>query len=365
VSTSEFEVSVTEEQALQFAGISGDWNPLHTDRAYAEGTSYRRPVLHGAYSAGLISRMAGMHIPGRACLLHGIRLKFVAPILLPATLRVRGTQVRDSAGEGMVNVQVNDAVTGTLYVEGSYTYGRHLSCDDANPVQKCIVSRPSGESAILVTGSSGGLGSALLAKLGERAIGLRRPTTGGSLANLALGDLPSLLAGRPIGGIIHCGWPAPDNQRLTNLEEETDAAILHHVAIPLGDCVKLAQALCAYGRPKAPLVLVGSTAAYAGRHNWKSPLYSLSKSLIPTLVKILSMEFGAKDMRCVGVEFDVIDGGMNNGMRPTVRIAHADRTPSGTLASPAEAADQLVWVLENASSLISGATLSLSGGALP
>ena len=363
--SSEFQVSVTEDDAIQFAQLSGDWNPLHTDKSYAENSSYRRPVLHGAYSAGLISRMAGMYLPGRSCLLHGLKLKFVAPILPPAILRVSATLIRETAGEGMVDVQVNDATTGVLYVDGSYTYGRHLSNGEMAPISYAEHSGATCDAVILVTGSSGALGSALLARLGERAIGLSRSKAIRGLSIADLWELPSALGGRPIGGIVHCGWPAPDNQRLIDLGKQTDSAIRHHVSEPLGDCVKLAQVLSTYGVPRAPLVLVGSTAAYPGRHNWKSPLYSLSKSLVPTLVKILALELGARDMRCIGVEFDVIDGGMNLGMRQAVRLAHADRTPSGILPGPAEAASQVAWVLENESTLISGATLTLSGGALP
>ena len=45
--------------------------------------------------------------------------------------------------------------------------------------------------------------------------------------------------------------------------------------------------------------------------------------------------------------------------------AHEDRAPTGRLPAPAEVADQLAWVLENRSFLLSGATLTLAGGALP
>ena len=127
----EFTVDVTAEDARRFAELSGDWNPLHTDSAYAANTSYRRPILHGAFSAGLFSRMAGMHIPGRDCLLHGIKLKFVAPMVLPASLRVRGTLVRGGDAQGVVEVVISDAATGTRYVEGTYDFGLHRHSEAA------------------------------------------------------------------------------------------------------------------------------------------------------------------------------------------------------------------------------------------
>jgi hypothetical protein len=52
-------------------------------------------------------------------------------------------------------------------------------------------------------------------------------------------------------------------------------------------------------------------------------------------------------------------------MRDAVRLAHADRSPHGLLASTDDAAGQVAWVLDNTSHLVSGALISLSGGALP
>lgn len=361
--TAEFEVEVTKDDAKRFAELSGDWNPLHTDSDYAKKTEYRRPILHGAFSAGLLSRMAGMNLPGRDCLLYGIKLKFVAPIIPPARLRVHGQILRDNGHDGLVEVTVSDAVNGTQYVTGSYEFGRHQHED--RPQTTLVTGSGAAESVVLVTGAAGGVGSALLARLGRRGLGLSRSGAVGALAANNLDSLSELLVGRKIAAIVHCGWPSPDNLRLTALGGATEAAVHHHVAEPLSDSIKLAKALVDHGQPGATLLLVGSTAADPGRHNWRMPLYSLAKSLIPTLVNIMATELGARNQRCVGVVFDVIEGGMNAGMRDAVKLAHADRSPSGVLPSPHDAAGQLDWILSNSSMLMSGAVINLSGGAAP
>ena len=97
MSSASFRVDVTPADASAFAALSGDWNPLHTSPEHAARTAYRRPVLHGAFSAGIVSRMAGMHLPGADCLLHSMRLRFVAPIVPPASLVVSGRQVAASS----------------------------------------------------------------------------------------------------------------------------------------------------------------------------------------------------------------------------------------------------------------------------
>ena len=358
----EFEVEVTETDAKRFADLSGDWNPLHTDLIYSAKTNYRRSILHGAYSAGLISRMAGMHIPGRDCLLHGIRLKFISPIYLPAKLKVRAKLIREIDGEGGVEVFITNSDTGIQYVNGSYEFGRHVS-------SKIKLTRPlksnNKGSLTLVTGASGELASKVLKRLGSRALGITKSKAFGALVVEDFADIKEVLAGRKVNNIIHCGWPSMDNQGLIELGIDIDTSIQFNLAKPLGECVKLAQVLASHGAPNASLLLVGSTAADPGRHNWRMPLYSLAKSLIPTLVKILAVELGSKKMRCIGVIFDVIQGGMNANMRDVVKLAHADRSPTGSLPSPEEAADQILWALENSSFLISGAVINFSGGALP
>jgi acyl dehydratase len=125
VTEATFEVTVQREDALAFATLSGDWNPLHTNEEYAAGTQFKRTLLHGAFSAGFVSRMAGMHIPGKDCLLHGMQLKFLQPIFLPARLLVKGTLLQERGDTGRVGVDISDADNGRRYVEAWYEYGHH------------------------------------------------------------------------------------------------------------------------------------------------------------------------------------------------------------------------------------------------
>jgi acyl dehydratase len=352
----EFLVEVTQADAQHFAEISGDWNPLHTDETYAKSTRYGRPILHGAFSAGLMSRMAGMYLPGRHCLLHAMKLKFLAPIQPPARLIVSGQVIRESAEMGQVEVVITDAESGSIRVEGSYEFGYHQEDQTVPPpiVQAIGTSASSKDPVILVTGASGGLGSAVMRQLGEHAFALEKT-----------GIPDDSIADRPIAGIIHCGWPHPDNTPLTNLGRIKQAAINHHIAEPLTQILGLAELLASRGTKEAPLILVGSTFAYPGRHNYRTPLYSLSKTIIPALVRILAVELGTTEHRCIGVEFDVLDGGMNAELKAGLKVSHANRSPRGLLATPDDAAAQITWILENRSALVSGAVIRLTSGSMP
>jgi len=358
-----FEVDVPLESIRAFAELSGDWNPLHTDPDYAQHTEFGRQVLHGAFSAGLLSRLAGMYIPGTDCVLNAMRLRFVAPIRPPARLRVQGDLVSLESDHGKVDVTITDALTGLRYVDGAYEFGRHRTTE----ARRAPVAKTRGDLAndlVLVTGASGGLGAALMAKLGARAVGLTRESREGTISMDALDRLDAELDGRRVNAIIHCGWPAPDNSRLIDLSD-AQTAVGYNVGAPLGQSIALARALSRFGQPDAMLVLVGSTAALPGRHAYRSPLYTLGKTLVPELARILALELASSGMRCAAVIFDVIEAGMNAHLAPRARLAHVDRSPAGRLPTGAEAADQVCWLLDNRSFLVSGATITLTGAALP
>ena len=355
-----FQVTVGQEDAKAFAELSGDWNPLHTNPEYAAGTQFGRPILHGAFSAGLVSRMAGMYIPGTDCLLHGMQLKFLQPITPPARLDVTGKLVNERGETGRVEVVIADADSGRRYVEAWYEFGRHRLAEAVAAPQ------PAGatdEPLVLVTGASGGIGKALLARLGDRGFAVSRGD-GGSFGEAYFLRLVAATNGARLAAIVHCGWPAPDNTRLTKLSEPS-AAIDHNLAQPLQQSIVLARLLATQGTPDALLLLVGSTAADPGRHNYRMPLYTLAKGMIPALAKILAVELGPSGRRCAAAVFDVVDTGMNKTMSAQARLAHEDRSPAGRLPSANEAADQLAWILSNKNSLLSGATIAVSGGAIP
>lgn len=360
----EFEVEVREDSARRFAELSGDWNPLHTDAAYAARTHLRTPVLHGAYAAGLVSRMAGMYLPGTACLLHGLRLRFVAPIFPPSRLKVRGQVKHDSAQGGEVAISIFDAKSGLLHTDGGYQFGFHEAPSDA-PRSAPIVgdSKTPDQPCVLITGASGGLGRAVHARFGAVALPVSR-------ADFAVASksgrsiLEEKLAGRAIRAAVHCGWPSPDNQSLTrhpNLELAMNAYLIQ----PVSKAICLARLLVERGIPEAALVLVGSTVADPGRHAYRSPLYTLGKSMLQPLVRTLALELAISRHRCLAVTFDVLAGGMSSSLSKAAKIAHADRSPWGEIQSLDEAAAQIEWLLGNPSRFLSGAHITLSGGALP
>lgn len=87
-------VTVTEAHVVAFAGLSGDFNPLHTDETAAAKTPFGTRIAHGQLgmilAAGLVNQ-TGIHAGTTLALLGYREWKFLKPILFGDTLKVRVT----------------------------------------------------------------------------------------------------------------------------------------------------------------------------------------------------------------------------------------------------------------------------------
>ena len=62
--TATFSKTLTESDVYQFAGICGDFNPLHVDEEKAQKSRFGRRICHGMLVASLISTVIGTNLPG-------------------------------------------------------------------------------------------------------------------------------------------------------------------------------------------------------------------------------------------------------------------------------------------------------------
>jgi 3-hydroxybutyryl-CoA dehydratase len=80
--------TITEAHIVNFAGITGDMNPLHVDAEYAAHSMFKERIAHGMLVAGLISAVLGTQLPGLNSIYLGQELKFVAPVMIGDTIKV-------------------------------------------------------------------------------------------------------------------------------------------------------------------------------------------------------------------------------------------------------------------------------------
>jgi 3-hydroxybutyryl-CoA dehydratase len=70
----------SEEDVFLFAGITGDRNPVHISKEYAAASRFGERIVHGILTAGLISAVIGMKLPGPGCLYVSQTLNFLGPV---------------------------------------------------------------------------------------------------------------------------------------------------------------------------------------------------------------------------------------------------------------------------------------------
>lgn len=78
--------TVTEYDVYGFAGITGDFNPIHINAEFAKQTMFQERIAHGMLSAGFISAVLGTSLPGINTIFLGQELAFKAPVKIGDTL---------------------------------------------------------------------------------------------------------------------------------------------------------------------------------------------------------------------------------------------------------------------------------------
>lgn len=101
--------TITEADVVAFAGLSGDFNPIHTDVVFAADTPYGQRVVYGLLGlsilTGLLDR-TGL-FSGTAIAMLGIRdWTFAGPIFIGDTIRfkltITGVRRAKSGDRGVV-----------------------------------------------------------------------------------------------------------------------------------------------------------------------------------------------------------------------------------------------------------------------
>lgn len=82
----QFQKTITETDIVLFAGVSGDFNPVHVSETEAEKTIFGERIAHGMLGASLISTAIGMYMPGPGTIYLEQNCKFKKPVKIGDTL---------------------------------------------------------------------------------------------------------------------------------------------------------------------------------------------------------------------------------------------------------------------------------------
>lgn len=93
-----FTKTITESDVYGFAGITGDFNPVHVDRVAAATTRFGQRIVQGMLTASLLSTVIGMKLPGPGVIYVSKSLRFTAPVFIDDTITAE-VEVAEVFGE--------------------------------------------------------------------------------------------------------------------------------------------------------------------------------------------------------------------------------------------------------------------------
>jgi|TARA_Y100000031_G_scaffold97058_1_gene106484 acyl dehydratase len=85
------DLTVTPESVRSFAELTGDYNPLHFDEAFASGTRFKGLIAQGGIATGLLHALMAMDMPGPGSVFMRQNWSFPRPVYIGDTITAIGT----------------------------------------------------------------------------------------------------------------------------------------------------------------------------------------------------------------------------------------------------------------------------------
>ncbi len=156
--------TITEADVRKFVDMTGDDNPLHVDRHYAEQTPFKDVVVHGMLGASFISTVIGTKLPGKGALWVSQTMEFLCPVRLGDELTITCRVLRKIDRDCLLELETTIVNQNQQHVLSGKGMVKML------PEPKESVSRtdhmPSPLVA-MVTGGAGGIGKAISLRLAQ------------------------------------------------------------------------------------------------------------------------------------------------------------------------------------------------------
>ncbi len=79
-------ITLTSEHVKTYAALTGDYNPLHFDEDFAAQTRFKKLVVQGGLTTGLLHALVAMDMPGPGTVFLSQNWKFTAPVYIGDTI---------------------------------------------------------------------------------------------------------------------------------------------------------------------------------------------------------------------------------------------------------------------------------------
>lgn len=372
--------TIGTKEVEAFAALSGDFNPLHTNAAFARRTAFQKPVAHGMLVASYVSTLVGMHLPGPGALWTHQNFRWPAAVFAGDTIEVTLRVTRKSPGTSTLAIEVTAVnQNGKTVMEGEG--GVMLLDRSERPAD-----RPLSERIALVTGASRGIGAAIARALGEAGASVavnyrdsadaaadvcRAVEQAGGRALPVQADItdPAAFAGAleqvrrafgPVDVLVNNACIAAVPRPFLETDWSDVEALL---AVQVRAAWQCCQAVLPgmLERKSGRIVNIGSVLTHnVPPAQWTA--FVMAKAALKSLTRSLAVEFGPH-----GILVNMVSPGMTGtesiaAVPERLRKVQAMQTPLRRLGAPEDVARAVAFLCSEGGAYVTGADIPVCGG---
>ncbi len=376
--------SITEADVRRFVEMTGDDNPLHVDRAYAETTSFKDIVVHGMLGASFISTVIGTQLPGPGALWVSQSLDFLLPVRLGDVLTIRCVITGKHERERLLDLDTTITNQSGQKVLAGQAKVKVL--ETAKPAEDAAPPRRA--RTALVTGGGGGIGREICLALARDGLDVVVAYRGRADRAQAVVDAITALEGPVRAVAIAADLGSADGAKtlarqaaeafgpIDVLVNNASSAIgakpfealdWDDVQVQLDVTVKAAVLLAQACLPGMKAQRFGrivniTSQVIEGAPTLTWTAYAMAKSALATLSRYLAAEVGPS-----GVTVNCVAPGMTataliGDIPEKAQLMAARQTPMRRLATPQDIAAAVAYLASESAGFITGQTVSVNGG---
>lgn len=374
--------TITEADVRRFVEMTGDDNPLHVDRSFAEETSFKDIVVHGMLGASFISTVIGTQLPGPGALWVSQNIEFLLPVRLGDELTVSCTVIRKHERDRLLELDTKITNQSRQTVLTGVGKVKLLAGRQATEIA-AAGDRPA---VAIVTGGAGGIGGAICRRLaadGNKVVinymgrrdkaealaeelnqeGLRAIAVQADISKEEGAAKLHASASKAFGGVgilINNASPRINPSPL-GATEWSD--FQRHLDVQLkGAYLMMKLCLPEMTARKWGRIVNISTQAVEGTptSGWTS--YAVAKGALAMLTRYAAAELGPHGITVNAVAPGMTETSLIGDIPEKLQLMVARQTPLRRLAKPQDVAAAVAHLVSDDAAFVTGHTMRVNGG---
>lgn len=378
----EIKHKIIQSDIEKFIQLSGDNNPIHSDKEFALETHLKDPVAHGMLGVNFISNVIGNKLPGAGALWLSQTLEFASPARVGDTLTIEVTVKSIFELEKILILETlitkNDGVVvtrGTAKVKVLSKKSKEVAAKDQINNKVAIV-----------IGGSGGIGSAISKELAQNEFKVMASFKSDDYqANKLMQEIKELkgicqtyrsdlssseeietlisetisLYGT-VSHVIFCASSPLENRSLKDLKWEN---FMTHINVNTRMFFEITQRLVPIFQAQGSgnIIGIGSSVTDSPPAYWLP--YVTAKSSLLGLMKGLAIELGPMNIRVNLVSPATIETPLTSNFTERSKLITIKETPLKRLTRTIDVAQTVSFLASEKSSHITGQNIKITGGA--